>query len=94
MSATAVTTTAAAAPPGPPLGPVPVRRVPKRAAYDDATVHAILDASMIGHLGFVAHGRPVVIPMLYVRDGGGVLHGSVASRLLRDCPWASMCASP
>jgi nitroimidazol reductase NimA-like FMN-containing flavoprotein (pyridoxamine 5'-phosphate oxidase superfamily) len=62
-----------------------VRRLPKRAAYDDATIHAILDASMIGHVGFVAHGRPVVIPMLYGRDGGSVfLHGSVASRLLRD----------
>jgi nitroimidazol reductase NimA-like FMN-containing flavoprotein (pyridoxamine 5'-phosphate oxidase superfamily) len=59
--------------------------VPKRAAYDDATIHAILDASMIGHVGFVAGDRPVVIPMLYGRDGDSVyLHGSVASRLLRD----------
>ena len=85
MSATAVSATGPAAPPGPRSERSRVRRVPKRAAYDDPTVHAILDASMIGHLGFVAHGRPVVIPMLYGRDGHAVyLHGSVASRLLRD----------
>jgi nitroimidazol reductase NimA-like FMN-containing flavoprotein (pyridoxamine 5'-phosphate oxidase superfamily) len=62
-----------------------VRRVPKRAAYDGPTIHAILDASLIGHVGFVAADRPIVIPMLYGRDGDSLyLHGSVASRLLRD----------
>ena len=36
-------------------------------------------------MGFVAAGRPIVIPMLYGRDGDSLyLHGSVASRLLRD----------
>jgi nitroimidazol reductase NimA-like FMN-containing flavoprotein (pyridoxamine 5'-phosphate oxidase superfamily) len=75
----------ATAPTGPRSERSRVRRVPKRAAYDDATIHAILDASMIGHVGFVAGDRPVVIPMLYGRDGDSVyLHGSVASRLLRD----------
>jgi nitroimidazol reductase NimA-like FMN-containing flavoprotein (pyridoxamine 5'-phosphate oxidase superfamily) len=61
-----------------------VRRLPQRAAYDDVTIHAILDAGLAGHVGFVAAGRPIVIPMLYGRDGDAVyLHGSVASRLLR-----------
>ncbi len=73
------------APPGPRSDRSRVRRVPKRAAYDEPTIHAILDASLIGHVGLVASGRPVVIPMLYGRDGDAVyLHGSVASRLLRD----------
>jgi len=62
-----------------------VRRLPARAAYDEASIHAILDAGLIGHVGIVAGERPVVIPMLYGRDGSNVyLHGSVASRLLRS----------
>ena len=62
-----------------------VRRLPQRAAYDEASIHAVLDASLIGHVGMVAGDRPVVIPMLYGRDGSTVyLHGSVASRLLRS----------
>jgi uncharacterized protein len=61
-----------------------VKRVPARARYDADTVHAILDAGMVGHAGFVVNGRAFVIPMLYGRDGSTVyLHGSVASRLQR-----------
>jgi uncharacterized protein len=61
-----------------------VSRHPERAAYDAATVHAVLDAALVAHVGFVAAGRPVVIPMLYGRDGDALyLHGSVASRLQR-----------
>ncbi len=72
------------APAGPRSEASRVRRVPGRAAYDEPTIHAILDAGMVGHVGFVASGRPLVIPMLYGRDGGRLfLHGSVASRLLR-----------
>jgi uncharacterized protein len=62
-----------------------VRRLPQRAAYDEASIHAILDAGLIGHVGIIAGDRPVVIPMLYGRDGSTLyLHGSVASRLLRS----------
>jgi nitroimidazol reductase NimA-like FMN-containing flavoprotein (pyridoxamine 5'-phosphate oxidase superfamily) len=62
-----------------------VKRLPDRAAYDADTIHAILDAAPVGHLGFVAGGRPVVIPMLFGRDGDDIyLHGSVASRLQRS----------
>jgi nitroimidazol reductase NimA-like FMN-containing flavoprotein (pyridoxamine 5'-phosphate oxidase superfamily) len=63
-----------------------VRRLPARAAYDDETVHAILDAALVGHVGLVAaDGRPVVIPMLYGREADVLyLHGSVASRLTRS----------
>ncbi len=61
-----------------------VKRLPDRAAYDAETIHAIVDAAPVGHLGFVAGGRPVVIPMLFGRDGDDIyLHGSVASRLQR-----------
>jgi uncharacterized protein len=61
-----------------------VRRLPQRAAYDEGTIHAILDAGLVGHVGFVGSGRAIVIPMLYGRSADCVyLHGSVASRLLR-----------
>jgi hypothetical protein len=61
-----------------------VRRLPARASYDPATIHGILDAAMIGHVGLLREGRPVVIPMLFGRvDDDLYLHGAVASQLLR-----------
>lgn len=60
-----------------------VRRVRQRASYDRKTVHAILDAGMLAHVGFASDGQPFVIPMLYARDGDALLlHGSIASRLM------------
>ena len=60
-----------------------VERTRGRAHYDRATVHAILDAGMIAHVGFCVDGQPFVIPMMYARNGDAlVLHGSVASRLM------------
>jgi uncharacterized protein len=61
-----------------------VRRLPARASYDAATIHAVLDAALIGHVGLLRQSRPVVIPMLFGRvDDDLYLHGSVASQLLR-----------
>jgi uncharacterized protein len=85
MSDTATVSEGPATTAGPRSDASRVRRVPQRAAYDEASIHAVLDASLIGHVGIVAGDRPVVIPMLYGRDGSTVyLHGSVASRLLRS----------
>jgi len=62
-----------------------VLRTKQRAAYDRATIHAILDAGMLAHVGFCTDAQPFVIPMLYARDGGSlVLHGSIASRLIGE----------
>lgn len=62
-----------------------VIRAPKRAHYDRETVHAILDASSICHVGFVAHDQPFVIPTIYGRDGDRLfIHGAAASRMLRE----------
>lgn len=62
---------------------VPTRSA-KRAAYDHETVHAILDAEYVCHLGFVRDGAPVVLPTLYGRVGERLyLHGSTGSRPLR-----------
>jgi nitroimidazol reductase NimA-like FMN-containing flavoprotein (pyridoxamine 5'-phosphate oxidase superfamily) len=61
-----------------------VKRVPERGRYDRETVHAILDAGLICHVGFVADGQPLVIPTLHWRDGERLLiHGSSASRMIR-----------
>jgi nitroimidazol reductase NimA-like FMN-containing flavoprotein (pyridoxamine 5'-phosphate oxidase superfamily) len=70
--------------PAPPSGASTVRRAAERARYDEAAVHAVLDAGWIAHVGLAADGEPVVIPMVYARDGDRLLlHGSVASRLMR-----------
>jgi nitroimidazol reductase NimA-like FMN-containing flavoprotein (pyridoxamine 5'-phosphate oxidase superfamily) len=68
----------------PPSGRTTVRRLPERGAYDRAAAHAILDEGIVCHVGIAADEGPVVIPMVYVRDGDRLLiHGSTASRLMR-----------
>jgi nitroimidazol reductase NimA-like FMN-containing flavoprotein (pyridoxamine 5'-phosphate oxidase superfamily) len=53
-----------------------VRRRRERGAYDAATVNAVLDAAIVAQVGIVVDGAPVVIPMLFGRDGDVVyLHG-------------------
>ena len=59
-------------------------RVSLRAAYDHETVFAILDAGIVAHVGLIAKGRPVVIPMVYGRRGDVLfLHGAKAARLIK-----------
>ena len=61
-----------------------VRRHPERAHYDRETVHAILDAALMCHVGYVIDGKPYVTPTLFWRDGERLYwHGSSASRMLR-----------
>jgi nitroimidazol reductase NimA-like FMN-containing flavoprotein (pyridoxamine 5'-phosphate oxidase superfamily) len=61
-----------------------LKRLPKRGSYDRETIAAILDEGFICHVGFVADGKPVVIPTGYARVGDGlIIHGSQASRMLR-----------
>ncbi|MGA2804133.1 MAG: pyridoxamine 5'-phosphate oxidase family protein [Acidimicrobiales bacterium] len=59
-------------------------RHPDRASYDAATVHEILDAALICHVGFVADDRPQVLPMTFVRIGSAVyLHASTGAHMAR-----------
>jgi uncharacterized protein len=61
-----------------------VRRKPERASYERSTVYEILDAAFVAHVGVTLDEQPFVMPMVYGRDEDRVLlHGSVASRLLR-----------
>jgi len=71
----------------PPLSPTPrstVRRAPARARTDRAELYAVLDAGLIGHLGVVLAGAPVVLPTGYGRSGDTLyLHGSTGAATLR-----------
>jgi uncharacterized protein len=61
-----------------------VRRLSKRAVYDQAQVHAILDEGFLCHVGFTHDSHPFVIPTLYARSGETLyMHGSGASRMLK-----------
>jgi|SRR3954447_8744978 nitroimidazol reductase NimA-like FMN-containing flavoprotein (pyridoxamine 5'-phosphate oxidase superfamily) len=61
-----------------------VRRKPRNARYDRASVDRVLDGGLIAHVSFVGDGQPYCIPMLYARVGERVLvHGSTASRMVR-----------
>lgn len=69
-----------------------LRRKPSRGSHDRATIEAILDEALVSHLGFLDDGLPVVIPTLHVRVGSHVyLHGSAASRALRESKGAEVC---
>lgn len=61
-----------------------LRRRPNRGHYDRDTVHAILDAGFLAHVGYVIDGQPYVTPTSYWRHGETLYwHGSSASRMLR-----------
>jgi len=61
-----------------------VRRLPEKARYEESAVFSVLDAGFVAHVGFIDRDRPVVIPMLYARDGGRLfLHGANKARIVR-----------
>jgi uncharacterized protein len=71
----------------PDLTPTPVttlQRKPERGTHERAAADRILDEAFVAHVGFAVDDQPLVIPMVFGRDGDRLLlHGSVASRLLR-----------
>lgn len=61
-----------------------VRQLREKAVYDRESVHAVLDAGLVAHVAFVQDGEPVVVPMLYGREGETVfLHGARKARIIR-----------
>jgi uncharacterized protein len=65
---------------GPASERVRIRRKPKRGHYDAATIHAILDQAIVGHVGWVRDGQPYVTPVNVWRAGNRLLwHASVGS---------------
>ena len=78
-----------------PTAATTLHRKPERGGYERVQAYAVLDEALIAHVGVVIDGQPFVIPMVFGRDGDRLLlHGSVASRLLRALDdGVSVCAT-
>jgi len=60
-----------------------LRRRTHRGYYDAKTVHSILDAAVMGHVGYVHEGQSIVHPTAYWREGEWLYwHGSAAGRAI------------
>lgn len=67
-------------------------RYVKRKVEDEAVGHSILDQGLVAHVGFVAEGRPMVIPMAYAREGGVIyIHGASKTRAVAKTGGLPMC---
>jgi len=61
-----------------------LRRRPQRGRYDEATIHGLLDAAVMAHVGYVIDGQPFVTPTAYWREDNRLYwHGAAASRMLQ-----------
>ena len=61
-----------------------VKQLREKAAYDKSIVYAVLDAALVAHVAFVQDGAPIVVPMIYGRDGDTLyLHGARRARVVR-----------
>ena len=61
-----------------------IRQLRENADYEKDTVHAILDRGLYASVGFIQDGVPVVVPMIYGRDGETLfLHGARKARVIR-----------
>lgn len=71
------------------MPPVPSYAKPYNATNaqsDEALIQQLIDAGLVAHLGFVADGRPMVVPLAYARDGQQIyLHGATKTRFLKLC---------
>jgi nitroimidazol reductase NimA-like FMN-containing flavoprotein (pyridoxamine 5'-phosphate oxidase superfamily) len=71
-----------------PYTPTPRTRLVReadRAVYDREAAYRILDEGFLCHVGFAVDGQPFVIPTSYGRrDDSLYIHGSAASRMLRQ----------
>lgn len=71
-----------------------VKRMHKRAHYDEQTVHAILDAQPNCTVAYVIDGAPYATPTQQWREGDTIYwHGSSASRMLRKTAAHQVCVS-
>ena len=59
-------------------------RLAKRAQYDAATIHPILDEALFCTVSFAVDGQPMAIPTAFARhDDSLYIHGSVGSHFIR-----------
>ena len=70
-----------------------LHRIPHKEVKDRQALYQILDAALVGHVGFAHDGQPFVIPVAIARDGDSLLlHGSKASRLFKTLASGAPCA--
>ncbi len=68
------------------------RREADRGSHDYELACAVLDAGKVCHVGFTLDGQTYVIPMAYARmDGSLLIHGSVASRVMKTLASGAPC---
>ena len=61
-----------------------IRQLREKASYDRETIHRVLDAGLVAQVAFVQDTAPVVVPMIYGRDGDTLLlHGARKARVIR-----------
>jgi len=61
-----------------------IRRLPERALADRSELNLILDSARVATLSTVEDGQPLVVPLLFARDGDRLLiHGSTGAGALR-----------
>jgi hypothetical protein len=78
----------------PPSDRARLRRKPGRGRYDRATIDAILDATIVGHVAWVQDGQPFATPTNVWRAGDRLYwHGSAASRMLRAADAQRVCVT-
>jgi nitroimidazol reductase NimA-like FMN-containing flavoprotein (pyridoxamine 5'-phosphate oxidase superfamily) len=82
-----------------PLSPTPRTQLGRkrfRAVTEREALHALLDESLVCHLGVVSDGAPLVLPTAYGRDGETLyLHGSTGARSLHTAadPGLEVCVT-
>ncbi len=80
--------------PAPPSDRVRLRRKPKRGHYDAETIHAIVDAAVVGHVGWIRDGQPVVTPVNTWRQGDRLYwHASVGSGMAMAVDGQPVCVT-
>jgi len=61
-----------------------VRQLREKAIYDKDAVHGVLDAGLVAAVGFIQEDAPVVVPMIYGREGETIfLHGARKARVIQ-----------
>lgn len=71
-----------------------LHRIRERGAHEWSAIYQILDAGFLAHVAFRVEHQPFVIPTLYGRDGQTLsLHGSVASRMLKELEAIPACVT-
>ncbi len=69
-----------------------LRRAHHKAHYDSITIHDILDAQPLAHLGVIMDGWPAVFPTMHWREGDHVyIHGSRAGRKMKAAAGRPCC---